>query len=184
MQLAPRCTAFSKTTGKRCGQAAIRGGSVCIVHGGASPAAKAEAQRRLATLVDPALEVMFEQLTNGKTPPATRFSVAEDILDRAGFKPVDKSEVAIAWDGDVSKLDDEGLARLAYYMERLAFGDDRARMLEERRKTLLEAGAAPDVIESMFEQGSTSSTRRAHDRVDEDGRRGGVVRAVTGDMAD
>src|SRR5580658_8139106 len=104
MQDAPRCTAYSKTTGKRCKQAAIRGGNVCIVHGGASPAAKAGAQRRLATLVDPALEIMWELLIDKKTPHATRFAIIKDILDRAGLKPVDKSEVSLNWDGDVSKL--------------------------------------------------------------------------------
>jgi hypothetical protein len=76
--------------------------------------------------------------------------LSKDILDRAGFKPVDKSEVAINWDGDLSKLDDEGLARLAYYMERLAYGEDRARMLDDKGRTLIEAGAAPDVIEIEF----------------------------------
>jgi hypothetical protein len=130
----PSVHAFSKTTGKRCGQAAIRGGSVCIVHCGASPAAKAEAQRRLATLVDPALEVIFELLTNKETPPATRLAAARDVLDRTSFEPIDRSEVSIAWDGDVSKLDDEGLARLAYYMERLAFGDDRAGCWTKRER--------------------------------------------------
>ena len=37
----PRCTACSKTTGKRCEYFAIPGGSVCIVHGGASPSGAA-----------------------------------------------------------------------------------------------------------------------------------------------
>lgn len=150
MDLSPRCTAFAKSTGKRCGSPALRGMKVCIIHGGGSPAAKAEAQRRLATLVDPALEVMFELLCDKKTPASVRYSIIKDILDRTGFKPVDKSEVAINWDGDVSKLDDEGLARLAYYMERLAFGEDRSRLLQEKRKALIEAGAAPDVIEAEF----------------------------------
>jgi hypothetical protein len=95
-------------------------------------------------------EIMWELLIDKKTPHATRFGIIKDILDRAGFKPVDKSEVAINWDGDLSKLDDEGLARLAYYMERLAYGEDRARMLDDKRRTLIEAGAAPDVIEAEF----------------------------------
>jgi hypothetical protein len=152
MSLAARCTAFSKSTGKRCKQAALRGMQVCIVHGGGSPAAKAEAQRRLATLVDPALEVMYEMLCDKKTPPSTRYSIIKDILDRAGYKPADKSEVSIGWDGDISKLDDEALDRLAYYLEQIAFGGDRARMLQEKKKTLIEAGAAPDVIEAEFSE--------------------------------
>lgn len=108
-------------------------------------------QRRLATLVDPALEVMFDLLVDKKTPHSVRYSIIKDILDRAGYKPVDKSEVSLAWDGDISKLDDEGLARLAFQLERLAFGEDRARAMEEKRKVLIEAGAAPEVIDAECE---------------------------------
>ena len=148
---APRCTAFSHSSGRQCTRPAIRGASVCPAHGGSSPLVKAAAQRRIASFVDPALEVAYEMMTSKSTPAAVRYSIVKDILDRAGYKPVDKSEVSIAWDGDVSKLDDDGLRQLAYYMERLAFGDDRAKLLEEKRKTLIEAGAAPDVIEAEFE---------------------------------
>lgn len=42
------CTARAKATGERCQRAPIRGGTVCYVHGGASPAVKAAAARRLA----------------------------------------------------------------------------------------------------------------------------------------
>lgn len=42
-----QCTAKSKQSGSRCRRAAIPGGSVCWMHGGASPATRAAAQRRL-----------------------------------------------------------------------------------------------------------------------------------------
>ena len=101
-------------------------------------------------MVEPALELMWELLIDKKTPHATRFGIIKDILDRAGLKPLDKSEVSLNWDGDVSKLDDEGLSRLAYYLERIAYGEDRAKMLDDKRRTLIEAGAAPEVIEAEF----------------------------------
>jgi hypothetical protein len=41
---------------------------------------------------------------------------------------------------------------LAHFIERLAFGNDRARMLAEKRRVLIEAGAAPDGIEAMLEE--------------------------------
>jgi hypothetical protein len=135
MGLAPRCTAFAVTTGKRCGQPAIRGGRVCILHGGASPIAKAEAQRRLATLVDPALEVIFECLTSKKIQASTRLSAAKDILDRTGFKPIEKFQ-EIPWDGDPSKLDDQQLETLRDHLIRLAYGEDRARIEAAKRKAL------------------------------------------------
>jgi hypothetical protein len=135
MAIAPRCTAMAVTTGKRCNQAAIRGGRVCIVHGGGSPAAKAAAQMRIAMLVDPALEVMFELLISKKTHDSVRFNVAKDIMDRAGFKPVDKFQ-EIPWDGDPSKLDDQQLETLRDHLIRLAYGEDRARIEAAKRKAL------------------------------------------------
>lgn len=42
-----RCTATNRS-GERCGRAPIPGGTVCRVHGGAAPAVKAAAERRLA----------------------------------------------------------------------------------------------------------------------------------------
>jgi len=35
----PKCTATAKTTGKRCGNIAMRGKIVCYIHGGKSPGA-------------------------------------------------------------------------------------------------------------------------------------------------
>lgn len=45
MDDARRCTAKSKQSGERCKRAAIIGGTVCKIHGGAIPAVKAAAQR-------------------------------------------------------------------------------------------------------------------------------------------
>lgn len=140
MDATPRCHAFAKTTGKRCGQPSIRGGTVCIVHGGASPAAKAEAQRRIATMVDPALEVLYSLMVDKKTPPATRAAIARDFLDRAGLQAITKIQ-DVPWDGDPGSLKDEALERMTFYMERIAWGEDQARIRQEQRRVLSEAGA-------------------------------------------
>lgn len=46
--MAQRCEATAKRTGTRCARYAIEGGTVCRVHGGAAPAVRAAAARRVA----------------------------------------------------------------------------------------------------------------------------------------
>lgn len=43
----PQCTATSKQSGERCKRRPIRGGTVCAMHGGKTPAVAAAAERRL-----------------------------------------------------------------------------------------------------------------------------------------
>lgn len=43
----PKCTATSQTTGERCRQAPIAGGSVCVTHGGRAPQVRAAATARV-----------------------------------------------------------------------------------------------------------------------------------------
>jgi hypothetical protein len=57
---------------------------------------------------------------------------------------VQRTEVTL-WDGDLSTLDDNQLRRMAEHFERLAFGQDQARLLSEKRRVLLAAGAVVDV---------------------------------------
>jgi ribosomal protein L35AE/L33A len=47
MDDATRCTATSKQSGERCKRRPIRGGSVCAMHGGKTPAVVAKAEQRL-----------------------------------------------------------------------------------------------------------------------------------------
>lgn len=79
-----RCRARSSRTGKRCGKAAILGGTVCRTHGGAAGQVKAKAQERLLALVDPALAVLYKIVTRGEADDLS-LKAARDILDRAGF---------------------------------------------------------------------------------------------------
>lgn len=156
--LAPRCNAFSKSTGRRCKQPAIRGGAVCIVHGGSSPQAKAAAQLRIACLVDPALEVMFELLTSKSTPAATRYSVVKDVLDRTGHKPVEKIETTQLWDGDLAKLNEDQLAAMANYFWNFV---DPAKRAELQRRTLEIEGP---VIEAEFVSVPEEKTARVEEK--------------------
>jgi len=45
-QAKARCTAYARTTGERCGNLPMQGGTVCRMHGGSIPAVKAAAARR------------------------------------------------------------------------------------------------------------------------------------------
>lgn len=78
-----RCTAISKRSGTRCGRAAIFGGFVCEMHGGASPLARKAREERLLAMVDAALAVLQDALASNNMLLALRAAIV--ILDRAGF---------------------------------------------------------------------------------------------------
>jgi hypothetical protein len=82
-----RCTARRQRDGKPCGRFAIRGGSVCRIHGGASP----QVQRKAMQRMDFAKEIMFTRAVMGLTPdprlaPADK-RLAVAVAKRAG-KPI------------------------------------------------------------------------------------------------
>ena len=89
------CHAHSKQTGLPCKNLAIRGGRVCRYHGGATPNARAGAQRRLAAMVDPALGVLNHAMGRKKTDLSDAIRAARDVLDRAGHKPADHVEMDV-----------------------------------------------------------------------------------------
>ena len=82
-----RCTATANRTGERCGAPAIKGGTVCRMHGGALPQVKKKAKERLLELVDPALAVLHKILTDPNTEDAVKVRAALGTLDRTGFGP-------------------------------------------------------------------------------------------------
>lgn len=85
------CTA-RRTNGEPCKRFAIVGGNVCSTHGGAAPQVKHAAEARLSALVDPAitrLTSIMEQTDND----AVALAAVKDILDRAGYKQVEKLQV-------------------------------------------------------------------------------------------
>ena len=78
-----RCKAYARTTGRQCSNAPMLGQQVCRMHGGASPRARAAAQRRLIDLVDPAIKRLENVLLRGDDKDAMR--AVENVLDRAGY---------------------------------------------------------------------------------------------------
>lgn len=58
-----QCTATAKSTGERCKRAAIKGGNVCPVHGGAAEQVQKKAAERLDEMADSVAAEMQERLT-------------------------------------------------------------------------------------------------------------------------
>ena len=84
-----RCRAHNNL-GEPCRQRPIRGGVVCVAHGGRAPQVQRAAKERLNDLVDPAL-VRLEALLHDQNA-AVALGAVKDVLDRAGFKPVERNE--------------------------------------------------------------------------------------------
>ena len=98
-KLGQQCTAKAKTTGERCTQPAKTGGKVCHYHGGKAPQVeRANARRIIEALVGPALTRIGKLIEDGEVPSAVQLAAARDMLDRAGYKPVDKSEIMVLTD--------------------------------------------------------------------------------------
>ncbi len=84
-----KCTAH-RSNGQPCSAYAIRGGTVCSVHGGRAPQVKRKAAERLRALVDPAINAL-EQIVNDPDH-AQRLAAAREILDRAGVQLATETE--------------------------------------------------------------------------------------------
>jgi hypothetical protein len=97
---APRCTAKAKSTGGRCNNPAIFGGTVCRLHGGSAPQVKAKAQERLMALQFPALAKLGALLERDEFP-SVQFQAAKDILDRTMGKPTNSVAVTGADSGPI-----------------------------------------------------------------------------------
>ena len=85
--------------GNPCRRSPIRGGSRCVLHGGASPLARQEAERRLLLGVSLSLDRLLDALEEHDHPPCdhcgcspgradpTVLRAAIALLDRSGFGP-------------------------------------------------------------------------------------------------
>jgi len=90
-----RCGKKTRTGGK-CGSHALKGGTVCRMHGGGAPQVKAaNARNLLKALVSPALAQLKLIVDNPKTPPAVKLAAVRDILDRTGHGAVKHSEITV-----------------------------------------------------------------------------------------
>lgn len=95
--------------GQRCRAFSIKGGFVCMRHGGSLPNVKKAAQARLLMAANPAIEKLIEiAITKKGVDDADRLRAIAQILDRAGI--VGRQEVAIEikpWQEAIKRLLDE-----------------------------------------------------------------------------
>lgn len=89
------CTAVTTGTKQPCKVAAIKGGTVCVYHGGRAPQVREAAQRRLLEMVDLALKQQMVLLLKADTPDAVKLKLTDSILDRVGMGAALKIEADI-----------------------------------------------------------------------------------------
>ena len=78
-----KCKAFIKAKNKQCGRWAIKGGTVCVKHGGSAPQVKKSAALRLLAMVDPAL-VQLQELVLQNVHLPSKLGAIRTVLERAG----------------------------------------------------------------------------------------------------
>lgn len=101
-----RCTAKAKSTGERCRQPAIPGGTVCRFHGGACPQVQRKARERIIELRDVAAEKFLLQLQNDEVTPPVTMAAVRDLTKTAAEMEKHESDVA------ATSIVDEWLASL------------------------------------------------------------------------
>ena len=107
-----KCTAH-RQDGNPCTAYAIKGGSVCRVHGGSAPQVRAAALRRLLEAVDPAAGELIRIGLHAKQE-AVRVQAIKELFARAGFGEPDKVEISLA--AAESRVDAE-IARLSQQLD-------------------------------------------------------------------
>ncbi len=68
-----------------------------MYHGGSAPHVRQRALEKLAALVDPTLALWTSMLADESVDASVRLRLGVDILDRAGFRPIDQLKLS----GDV-----------------------------------------------------------------------------------
>lgn len=92
------CSAH-RQDGEPCQAKAIRGGTVCRVHGGSAPQVRAAAMRRLLAAVDPAAGELVRLALHGQNE-ATRLNAIKELFARAGFGEADRLQIDQLPDSD------------------------------------------------------------------------------------
>lgn len=98
----PRCTAHNRA-GNQCANRPIPGGTVCRLHGGASPQVRRKAAMRLLDLIDPAITTLANEMNNALFS-SDRQRAANSILDRAGVVRVTQTDADMAVELLVERL--------------------------------------------------------------------------------
>jgi hypothetical protein len=121
---------MSQRKKKRCEKSAINGSNVCRSHGAGSPKVKQAARIRLASLVDPAIDIAAKILKpkpgrRNFVKPELQWTVARDILDRNALKA--KEEIVLTHEFDSSQfahMSDEDIAQLVALARKAAVQKD------------------------------------------------------------
>ena len=87
----------------RCEAMAIKGGSVCYSHGGASPNVLKAARRRLGELIDPSINRISKIIRKSRHDP-TAYKASKDILDSHGLGDLKESQDLTTYEYDESRL--------------------------------------------------------------------------------
>ncbi len=116
---AGQCSSSTRA-GNRCRRFAIRGATVCLVHGGRLPVVRdaaadrvAEARAALFAAAPRAASVLAELLDRPETPDAVRVRAAAEILSRSGIKPGAEVDLILSAQEDPSAILRHRLAVLA-----------------------------------------------------------------------
>lgn len=100
------CTA-RRRNGTQCLNYAIRGASVCRLHGGSAPQVKRAAQVRLLMAAEGLAGLLVRMAYDDKLPPAVRLAAIRDGLDRAGLAPKGSVSVELDVSADRKKTFEE-----------------------------------------------------------------------------
>lgn len=87
-----QCTATAKSTGNQCKRDAIKGGTVCYVHGGSAGQVKEKAQERLDELAEPAIVELGRIIEDDEASDSDKIKACKDVLDRAGYPKTERKE--------------------------------------------------------------------------------------------
>lgn len=126
----------TRKKGERCPNPPIRGGNVCMGHGGRASQVRESAQLRLARLVDPGINLLADVITleSRRAKRALRakgqhavmpdlkqgINTVQDILDRTGFKGKQEVDITSHQNVNMSELTEEHLRAILALKEQLA----------------------------------------------------------------
>lgn len=88
------CTA-SRRNGEQCLNYAIKGATVCRMHGGSAPQVRRAAQVRILMASDLAAKKLVELMTSNKVDDRVKLAAAKDLLDRANLAGTQNVEVGV-----------------------------------------------------------------------------------------
>ena len=98
---------LSDGSGTLCSRWAIRGGTVCPMHGASAPQVREAARRRLLEAADPAAAELV-RLALDSPDDRVRLAACRDILDRAEVREVVSPFVSDEWiDAEIARLEAE-----------------------------------------------------------------------------